>query len=129
MIDTSKFLAKVIGIYQIIISAMMLMNMNRFTSMIYILITNAPLMLIIGSFTLILGILLVVSHNIWQWSWRIIVTLVAWIVLLKGISIILFPEFIDKITILFVQNTTFAYCIAGLDFILGAVLIYFGFKR
>lgn len=127
--DTSKFLAKVIGIYETIISIAMLVNMHQFTNNISGLLNNAPLMLIVGSFTLILGVLLVVSHNIWQWNWRIIITIIAWIVLLKGASIVLYPHALDKLTILFIQNMIFAYTIASIDFILGIILIYFGFKR
>lgn len=126
--DVSKFLAKVTGIYLVIVSIALLVNMSEFATMVNSLITNGPLMFVTGFFTLILGILLVVSHNIWQWNWRLIITLIAWLSLVKGISLIFYPQFIDKASILFVQNTTFAYGAAILDFVLGLVLIYFGFK-
>lgn len=86
-------------------------------------------MFVTGFFTLILGLLMVVSHNIWQWNWRIVITVLSWITLFKGASIIIYPQFIDKTSLLFVQNMSFAYIAAGVDFVLGILLIYFGFKR
>ncbi|KGP62145.1 hypothetical protein EP47_01970, partial [Legionella norrlandica] len=78
---------------------------------------------------LILGIIIVVSHNIWEGSWRVIVTIIAWLILLKGTSIIFHPHFIDQATVLFMQNTTISYISAGIDFVLGVILCYCGFKR
>lgn len=125
--DVSKFLSKVIGLYEIIISLALLINMNQFTGDILGLINNGPLMLFIGCITLIMGILLVVSHNIWQWHWRVLVTIVSWIVFLKGASILLLPHALDQITMQFVNNSNFAYLIAGVDLLLGLLFCYFGF--
>lgn len=125
--NNSKFLGKVIGIYLIIVSVMLFTNMQGNIDLINSLMTNAPLMFITGFITLILGLLLVVSHNVWQWNWRVIITLIGWMVLLKGLTILFFPRAIDETTTLFVQNLTVAYSFLGLDFIIGIVLVYFGF--
>lgn len=127
--DTSKFLAKVIGIYLIIISLAMLLHMPRFNEMVSNLTSNPPLVFTVGFFTLILGILVVVSHNIWQWNWRVIITIIGWIALLKGTSLIIHPALIDILTAFYVQNTIFDYSVAIIDLILGIILVYFGFKR
>ncbi len=127
--DISKFLSKVIGLYLIIISAAMLANMPSFFNHVHSLVTNPSLMFVTGFFTLILGLLMIVSHNIWQWNWRVIITISAWLVLLKALSLILFPEFVDHMTALFVSNQSLAYGAASLDFILGLLLAYLGFKR
>jgi len=127
--DRSRFLGKVIGIYCILLSIAMFTQMQQFMDYVNRLLNDNPLMFVSGFFTLILGILLIVTHNIWQWSWRTLITLVAWIVFLKGATIIFFPQFIDRLSMHFVQSTSFAYCAAGLDLILGLVLCYFGFKH
>jgi len=127
--DISKFLSKVIGIYLIIVSLAMLINMHQFISYVNSLISDTPVLFVTGVFTLILGLFMVVSHNIWQWNWRVIITIFSWIALLKGASIVLCPQFIDKTTLLFVQNINIAYIAAGFDLIIGILLSYFGFKR
>lgn len=127
--DISKFLGKVIGIYLIIISISMLINMNYIINLIYHFITNPALMFFTGCLTLILGILLIVSHNIWQWNWRVIITLIAWVVFFKGASIVICPKIIDKTTMLFLQSIQTPYITASFDLLLGILLIYLGFRR
>jgi len=127
--DVSKFLSKVLGIYLVIIGVAMLVNMHQFASYVSDLVNDKPLMFVSGFFTLILGILMVVSHNIWEWHWRVIISILAWMTLLKGATLIFYPQFIDKSTMLFLKNTNFSYITAIIDFILGALLCYFGFKH
>ncbi len=117
------------GIYLIIVSTVMSVSMSQFNTSVNNLIHDTPLMFVTGFFTLVLGILVVVSHNIWQWNWRVLITIIGWLTLLKGMSIILYPQFIDKVTFLFIQNINIAYIIAGFDFLLGILLCYFGFKK
>ncbi len=127
--DSSKFLGKVIGIYLIIVSIAMLINMHQIIHSLHGLINDAPLMLVVGFFSLIPGILMVVSHNIWQWNWRLIITIISWSTLIKGASIIMFPNALGQISQHFLQNTH-TYCIeAVFDLIIGILLCYFGFKR
>lgn len=127
--DVSKFLGKVLGSYLIIVSVAMFVNMHQFLMYVHGLINDAPLMFVTGFFTLVLGLLMVISHNIWQWNWRVIITIFAWIALLKGASIIIHPQLIDKAAIAFMQNTQVAYITIGVDLVIGIVLCYFGFKR
>ncbi|MFC3907505.1 hypothetical protein ACFORL_00245 [Legionella dresdenensis] len=127
--DTSKFLSKVLGIYFIIVSVAMYVDMQQFTGYVQRLIHDPTLMFVTGFFTLILGILMVVSHNIWQWNWRLLITIIAWIVLLKGIGIIFLPHFIDTVSLSFVENIYMTYAAAGLDLLLGLFLCYKGFKE
>ncbi|WP_454782645.1 hypothetical protein [Legionella sp. WA2022007384] len=127
--DKSKFLSKVLGIYLIIVSLAMFLNLEQFTIYVQDLLKNAPLMLVLGLWTLILGLLMVVSHNIWEWSWRLLITLISWVVLLKGASIIFYPHYIDHATFLFTQNKNIAYSAAGFELLLGILLCYLGFKR
>lgn len=127
--ERSKFIAKILGIYLLIISIAMLIHMHQFSSLISSLINNESLMFIIGCFTLILGLLIIISHNVWQWNWRVLVTIVGWCAFLKGLSIILFPYAVDQLSILFIQNLSFEYIAACIDLTLGLVLTYFGFKK
>jgi glucan phosphoethanolaminetransferase (alkaline phosphatase superfamily) len=92
-------------------------------------IKDTPLMLVTGFFTLILGVLMVVSHNIWQWNWRVLITIIGWIILLNGVSTIFYPQYIDQATILLAQNQHIIYSSSVLNFIMGIILSYFGFIR
>lgn len=127
--DKSKFLSKAMGIYFIIVSIALILNMKQMTYLMSGYITSPSLLFTTGIITVILGILLVLYHNIWQWNWTVIITVLSWLILVKGISIILFPHFMSFVTMLFVQNHYFEYGGLGLDFLLGIYLSYMGFKR
>ncbi|HHT0592427.1 TPA: hypothetical protein ACTXXA_000288 [Legionella anisa] len=127
--DKSRFLSKVLGIYLIIVSLAMFANLQQFTIYVQELLKDAPLMLVTGFWTLIIGLLMVVSHNVWQWNWRLLITLIGWIILLKGASMIFYPHYVDRATLVFMQDTNIAYSAAGFELILGIILCYLGFKR
>ena len=55
--------------------------------------------ILFGVITLILGVITVISHNIWQGSWQICITVLGYLTLIKGfIRILNLPVFKDKIT-------------------------------
>ncbi|MFJ1267620.1 hypothetical protein ACD661_03495 [Legionella lytica] len=121
--DNSRFLAKAIGAYLLIVSLSMFINMNSFVSLVNEITKNEPLLFVTGFFTLIIGILLVLTHNLWVRDWRVIITLIAWLTLLKGASIIFHPA------MLYTYTATIHYIGATIDAIIGIVLCYFGFKK
>jgi len=127
--NISKFLAKVIGIYLIIIGIGMFLDMHRFLIGFDDIIKDQPLLFVTGFFTLIMGILMVVSHNIWQWNWRVIITIMAWSTLLKGILLVFYPQLTESYTLFFVNNIGISYLTAVFAFITGIILCYFGFKK
>ncbi len=46
-----------------------------------------------GLLALTLGFLLVTFHNVWTMGWSVIITVVGWLVLIKGLMILIFPGF------------------------------------
>lgn len=49
-----------------------------------------------GYITFLLGLITVVLHNIWVSDWRVGVTILGWVTLLKGITKIGFPTHVNK---------------------------------
>jgi len=127
--DISRFLARVLGLYMVIISIAMFANMRQFGNLVTALVNDPSLLFTIGFFTLLLGLALVVSHNLWQWNWRIIITIIAWLVVFKGVCLIFHPQYIIDMSNGFLRNQTLAHVVAAIDFIIGLALCYFGFKR
>lgn len=125
--DISIFLAKTLGIYLVIISLALFMNAERFKSIVYDLTNNPSLLFLTGVMALIIGILLVVSHNIWEPDWRIIITIIAWLSLIKGLIRVLFPQFANASVSIFMKNKTAYYATTFFCLLLGVALCYFGF--
>ncbi len=84
---------------------------------------SSGLTFISGFITLVIGMLLVAYHNIWVTDWIVLITIVGWIALLKGIILIAFPQFILSFKNMY-KNT---YIWGVLMIVLGLIFVYFGF--
>lgn len=125
--ELSIFLAKVIGIYLIIVSLALLINMKRFKSIIDDIMAHPGLQLVMGFNILIIGILLVVTHNIWVSSWEVIITIIAWIAFIKGILNVALPNYAKKLVKHCTRSKNALLVIGIIDLVIGLFLCYTGF--
>lgn len=123
----SIFLAKAIGIYYIVVSIAFLINKTRLRGLIIDTMNNPAFLFLSGFMALIIGILLVVSHNLWVEDWRVIITIIGWLALLKGITIIFFPAPLIKLSKKWMQNDAAYYPTFLFVLLLGVLLLYFGY--
>lgn len=57
-----------------------------------------PLALFISSvWWFIIWLLMVKTHNLWEWSWIVLITIMSWLILIKSTLLLLFPEFFESI--------------------------------
>jgi len=91
------FLFKAIGLYFVIVGISVLANKKAYLKLTKELSSDQkPMNLMFGFITLIIGILMVLSHNTWNAFPEILVSLYGWIALIKGISILALPSFYQK---------------------------------
>jgi len=90
--DLSIFLAKVLGLYFVIGAVICLVKNKDIRKLVDSFADNVGLLYVTGIFTVILGLMMVVSHNIWDNSWRVVITLIGWFILLKGLAWLFLPK-------------------------------------
>lgn len=112
----SVFLSIVIGMYLFLTSLAMLVHEQRYKRMLHEGYANAPLLNLCGVIGLILGLLLVVGHNIWVSDWPVLVTIIGWITLLMGAYRLFAPTH-------FVKNMKTLQAKKGYDFIVWVCLV------
>ena len=95
---TSIFLAKLLGPYMVIVAIGLMFNLRFYQRMIEDFFKNAALIYLGGIMALIIGIVLVLFHNVWVAGWPIIITIFGWGGLIKGIWLIVFPNSVGRIT-------------------------------
>lgn len=125
--STSIFLAKLMGLYLVIISISVLINKSRMLSIIDEIMKNAALQFVIGLNILIIGLLLILSHNVWIQSWPVIITIISWAVFIKGVLNVTFPTRAQRMTKPFLQSQSIPYFAILINFLLGIYLCYYGF--
>ena len=89
--ETTLFLAKVMGLYFMVVGPVMALRRQALGRLFDDFAGNRPLVFLASVMTLILGLLLVVSHNHWVAGWPVIVTLLSWLVLVKAVVYLFLP--------------------------------------
>lgn len=89
--DNSFFLAKFWGWYLIIFFFILSLNPKRIKQIFNDLYDEK--FLIISSFVaIIVGLLNILFHNIWEPNWKLLITLVGWTSLFIGLALFIFPK-------------------------------------
>lgn len=127
--DASKLLARIIGFYLIIISTAMFQNIHQFMFLVRGLMVDRYLVFLTALLTIILGLVLVISHNVWQMNWRILITIIAWATLIKGLLLLFSPYLLTIGTLVMVNHVSYAYIGACINFFLGCLIASQGFRR
>jgi hypothetical protein len=121
------FLSKLIGLFAILVSLCMVARKQTIVETVAILIRNGPLLLIVGMVRLVVGLAMVLGHNVWSGgALPVIVTLFGWIILIRSIPLLfLSPEAIGRLFKMLRFEELF-YLYAGISFVLGLYLTYAG---
>lgn len=99
LMNSSLFLAKVLGPYLIIISVGGFINQKMLGKAVKMYAKEVPILFFSGAFALLAGLLLVISHNVWTRDWRVIITVLGWAALIKGVLRLLMPASVGKMLV------------------------------
>lgn len=125
--DTSILLAKIIGPMLIVIGAGVFINLELYRRMVAGFAGNTLLIYMAGTIALLLGLIVVTFHNVWEWRWPVIITILGWLSLVKGAIRILAPRLVADRAALYARNSNTLMVTAIALLILGGVLAYFGY--
>ncbi|MGB2224430.1 MAG: hypothetical protein ACPH5K_00680 [Polaribacter sp.] len=114
--DTSLFLFKFWGWYCVIFFFILCFNPKRIKQIIED-IQDEKFTILISFLAIIIGLLNILFHNVWEANIRLVVTLFGWLALLKGIMLLTFPRTttkgITKMNIKFIQAMYFFVFLIG----------------
>jgi len=128
MSSRTAFLCKLIGLYAIAIAIALVVNKQMMLGAVAELFQDPRVVLIYGVMALGIGLAIVLGHNIWSGTAAIIVTIVGWLSLLKGLALLLLPANAQAAYVLGIHYGQYFYGYAGVTFIIGAYLAYAGFR-
>ena len=89
---TSEFLAKLIGPLFVAIGVGMLVNRALYQSVIAEGLRGGVLLYLSGLLSLASGLAIVLTHNVWRADWRVVITLLGWLMVIGGIIRIVLPQ-------------------------------------
>jgi hypothetical protein len=90
--DRSLFLARLMGPAFVVVALGMLINLGMYESMIAEALHPGVLFYLSGLLSLLAGLSIVNLHNRWQADWRVIITVLGWLMTIGGIMRIVLPQ-------------------------------------
>ena len=90
--ELSLFLAQLFGITYIIIGLVVIVKADYYRDMYEKFMKDQVFVWTAGMTGVVVGTALVLSHNIWEMDWRLLITVLGWGGLIKGIMLLLCPE-------------------------------------
>ena len=124
--ELSIYLAKLIGIYLLIVAADMLLRRHEIKGAVKDFASSKGLVVFSGSISLLLGLAIVIAQPIYEASLQGVITLFGYLLILRGVWRIAFPTRIQKrLVSCFQQGYWLIFLILAA---LGAYLTYYGFN-
>ncbi len=118
--------AQMFGLYLFIMAIIMLSKAQYYRTMISNVQAAGGNIVIAGAIGLMLGLFLVTVHNNWVWDSDVIITLFGWLILIKSILWLGFPECMLRCTKKVYDGPAY-YIILVIVAILGIILMMKGF--
>ena len=125
MFQITRFLARLIGIFAIVVVAA---TLARGSAMIQSMVGNDSIMFVLAMIGLAGGLAMVLAHNVWSGGLLpVVVTIVGWLILAKGLLLLfLTSERLAQLLELMHYGKYF-YLFVAPAFVIGAYLTWAGF--
>jgi hypothetical protein len=125
--ETSVFIAKVLGPCFLIVGIGMLVNRQYFQKVLEDYFKNAALVFFTGMAPLVFGLVIVILHNTWVANWTVLITIFGWGGIIKGVWILLFPNSVAGLMQAYINNKSLLMGHSVLAVVLGLFLSYMGY--
>lgn len=124
--EVSVLVAKIIGVVYVSFGIGLMVNKAFYKEAIIKLFENTEYLILGGFIAIVFGILIIENHNIWEINWTVIITIIGWIALLKGILLLIFPTKLNFFKSIF-SSDSFLKLLAPLVLVFGLLFLYLAF--
>jgi hypothetical protein len=123
----SIFLARLLGPIFLIVGASILFNPKVFRDIAVEVVRSVTLVYLFGFIDFAAGLAIVIAHNMWVASWPVLITLIGWLLLIRGTVRVLIPETVMGFAAKVLGNKQLIPVAGVVTGIIGLVLCYFGY--
>ena len=89
--NTSRFIARLVGPLFLVMGLGMVIEGDLVRALSQEFLSNISLIYLAGMLTLVAGLAIINTHNVWEANWRVIVTILGWLAVIGGVIRLLFP--------------------------------------
>lgn len=125
--ETSILIARILGVTYLAFGLGLVFSPSFYKREIPKLVENPALLIYGGLIATVLGCVIIQYHNIWTNNWTTAITVIGWIGLVKGITLLVFPESYKVYKNTIFHEDYLLKILIPITFIVGAAFVYFGF--
>lgn len=122
--ELSLYLAQLMSVSLVVIGLALLLRNSYYTKVYKAWVKHEGLLLLAAMMVLVAGVAVVLVHNVWIASWEVIITIVGWALVLKGVLLLLLPGEMAKLTES-VMKTKWLLPLGGVIWVVGG--LYLGY--
>ena len=125
--DNSIFIARIFGLCYLIVGTGIMFNRKAFQQLMDDFCKNVTSVFFGGLLALVVGLAIILTHNVWVANWTVIITIIGWLALIKGMGMIVFPNTVSKFMQVYQKNKGLLMVHSIGAFVFGVVLTFLGF--
>jgi hypothetical protein len=125
--QTSLFLARLIGPVMLVVGLAVFANPRGFRGMSEEFLASRALMFLAGLIIMPVGLAIVLTHNVWTADWRVLITVFGWLCAVGGALRLFGPLFVVKAGHAMLQRPYFTPLAAAIWTVLGLLFCFFGY--
>lgn len=126
-IITDAQIFQLLGIVYLAVGLGIIINPEFYKKLVTDFTDHPPAIYVGGIVALVIGSLLVIFHNDWKRDWTVIITILGWAVLVKGLFLIVLPKMSIKVSNAFKEMKKLLRLWAVIVIVLGVLLCCLGF--
>src|SRR5204863_8317535 len=125
--STSVFIARLIGPVMLVVGLAVFTNPRGFREMAEEFLASRALMFLGGLLLMPAGLAIVLTHNVWTADWRVLITLLGWLIAIGGALRLLAPTFVVQTARTMLKQSHLTSVAAAIWVVLGLLFCFFGY--
>jgi hypothetical protein len=109
-------------------AAGMFVEGESYSSLMKEFIGSRALIFITGVLALLAGLIVVNAHNLWMPDWRVLITVLGWLAIFRGVMNLVFPALVQTMGDRLVASHAGVVAGAAFMIVLGAILSIMGYE-
>ncbi|MEZ5826914.1 MAG: hypothetical protein R3D30_07335 [Hyphomicrobiales bacterium] len=131
--STSRYIARLMGPLLLTLGLGMVFGLaaspGTYMTMMKQFAGEPSFVFVVGMLALVAGLAIVNAHNVWVGDWRVIITILGWLAVIRGILSLLFPVRLHGVAERVLADPTAPTIGAVITIVLGALLTWVGYEH
>jgi hypothetical protein len=129
----SRYIARLMGPALLAIGIGMVVGLmtegDAYPALLKEFVGSRALIFLMGALTLVAGLAIVNAHNLWVPDWRVVVTVLGWLFIFRGILALVFPTLVQRLGEDVSAGSTGIIAGAVVTLVLGVFLSIMGYRQ